>query len=437
MTTDPLMMACVGDVSGMVRGKGFPVSAFEKRVEKGVGWTPTNVQITCFDTIADSPYGSLGDLVLWPERTSFRTVRLGEAEGPEERYVLGDIAHLDGTPWECCLRSMLKRALADLEALTGWRLVSTFEHEFMFAGGRSAGAAFSLSGFRHRAGFGEAFMGALGQAGIVPDSFLREYGPGQYEVTVDPAEGVEAADQAMMLRELARATAALFGEEVTFTPLIDPTAVGNGVHVHFSFLDRTGEPVMYDAAGRHGLSEKAGSFVAGILAHLDAILCLTAPSRISYGRLTPHRWSAAFNNLGDKDREASLRICPTSAKDGAGRARQFNVEYRAADAAANPHLALAALVMAGCQGIRDGLATPEATQEDLSLLDADALARRGYRRLPATLADALDRLEASATVRSWFPEGFADIYLAHKRGELAHLDGLSEEEACAAYAAVY
>ncbi|MGF6313168.1 hypothetical protein ABIB82_007199 [Bradyrhizobium sp. i1.8.4] len=52
--------------AGKVRGKAFPAAQFDKRAKRGIGWTPTNVQITCFDTIAESPFGSLGDLVLIP-----------------------------------------------------------------------------------------------------------------------------------------------------------------------------------------------------------------------------------------------------------------------------------------------------------------------------------------------------------------------------------
>ena len=42
-----------------------------------------------------------------------------------------------------------------------------------------------------------------------------------------------------------------------------------------------------------------------------------------------------------------------------------------------------------------------------------------------------------AEVRSWFPPGFVDIYLAHKRDEIAYLADMSEEQACAAYEEVY
>ncbi len=431
-----LMMACVGDISGQVRGKGFPVAHLARRVARGIGWTPTNIQITCFDTIAPSPYGSFGDVVLWPDPASeLRVVLPGRASA--EHVVLGDITELDGAPWTCCLRSLLRRTLERLTERTGLQLRAAFEHELTMKGEAAAGPAFSLTGFRAAQPFAEMLLGALDQAGITADSFLREYGRRQYEVTLEPCDALRAADQAMLLRELTRAVAALHGQSVTFSPLVDPAGVGNGVHIHMSLWDAEGRPATHDPGGRHGLSGVAGAFVAGILAHMPALVALTAPSVVSYARLTPHRWSAAFNNLAVQDREAGVRICPVSERDEAGRTRQFNFEYRAADAAANPHLALAALVAAGLQGIDDRLPTPEATVEDLSLLDVATLHRRGLRRLPASLDEALRELAADRTLQGWLPPGLVDIYVAHKRAEIEHIGGRTLEEICAAYAEVY
>jgi glutamine synthetase len=436
VTGEPLVYACVGDISGKVRGKGFPAARLPDRLRRGVGWTPTNVQITCFDTIAASPYGSFGDVVLWPRPETEVRVSLGEGR-PLEHFLLGDVTHTDGRPWEGCLRTILRATLERFTARTGLSVVAAFEHEFMLKGDGPAGAAFSLDGFRRAKRFGETLMGALRDAGMAPDSFLREFGRRQHEVTVEPAPALRAADQALVLRELAHAAALACGEAVTFTPLADPGGVGNGVHVHFSFQDGGGAPATYDPAGPHGLSPVAGSFAAGILRHMPALVALTAPSLVSYARLVPHRWSAAFNNLADRDREAGIRICPTSARDEAGKARQFNLEYRAADAAANPHLALAALVAAGLQGIEEGLPAPAATSEDLSLLAPDALAARGLRRLPGSLEAALAELVADAAARSWLPDGFVELYRAHKEGEIAALAGRSEAEVCRAYAEAY
>ncbi|WP_457941364.1 hypothetical protein [Mesorhizobium sp. 10J20-29] len=294
-----------------------------------------------------------------------------------------------------------------------------------------------MAGFVERRQFGEALVSALEMGGLVPDTFMKEYGVNQYEVTNGPDRGLRAADAAVILRELTRITAGRFGEEVTFTPIRDAAGVGNGVHIHMSFLDGAGAPATHSGDHPSGMSALTGSFVAGVLKYLDSIVALTAPSAISYLRLTPHRWSAAYNNLGFHDREAAVRICPVSAKDPQDIARQYNFEFRAADAAASPHLALAAIVHARVQGIEERLPAPAPTEEDLSLLPADILQARGSVRLPESLEEALARMEANATVRGWFSGDLVSVYADHKRGELAHLEGMDKTARCAAYESVY
>jgi len=436
MNPEPLIFAATCDLSGKVRGKAFPADQLERRVVRGVGWTPTNVQITCFDVIAESPFGALGDLLLIPDITADFRADLGEAG--VERIMLGDIVELDGKPWAFCTRSLLKDAVARLQRVAGVRLVAAFEHEFQFRGTPVVlNQAYGREGFELQRRFCETLMGLLKDAGFVPDSIMKEYGANQYEVTISPEVGVRAADAAVILRELARSVARHLGESVTFTPIRDATSVGNGVHIHMSFVDATGEAVTHDENGPCGMSEIASAFAAGVLKYLDSIVALTAPSAISYLRLTPHRWSAAYNNLGLRDREAALRICPVVAADPAGAARQFNIEYRVADAAACPHLALAAIAHAGVQGIEEGLSAPVATEEDLSLLSPEALAERGLTRLPETLEVALDRMLANRIVTGWFPESFAAVYAAHKRAEIAHVAGMDTVARLAAYEETY
>ncbi len=429
-----LTMACTSDFSGLVRGKGFATSDLDKKVAGGIGWTPTNVQITCFDSIAESVYGALGDLVLRPDPESL--VNAGLPDGRLMSFLLGDIEDLQGRPWECCTRHILKAALADLKAACGLELRATFEHEFMMPGGRGT-RGFSLDGFLERQDFAEALFAALAQADIAPDSFLREYGPDQMEITLPPRDALGAADDATILREITRAVARSMQLRATFSPLCASDVVGNGVHVHLSLWEADGTPVTHAPEGQDGLSGAASAFVAGILRHANAVTALTAPSAVSYQRLVPHRWSAAFNNLGAQDREAAIRICPVSATTPEARARQFNVEFRAADAAASPYLALAALVIAGTIGLREGLAASPATVEDLSLLSPADLAARGFKRLPEDLGAAIAALQADTVFRKALPERMPDIYAAHKMGELAYLDGMTQAQVFEAYATTY
>jgi glutamine synthetase len=73
----------------------------------------------------------------------------------------------------------------------------------------------------------------------------------------------------------------------------------------------------------------------------------------------------------------------------------------------------------------------------LVLRSETELAARGLRRLPTSLAQALDALEADAVAKSWWPPLLLDVYLKHKRGEIKLLEGLDPEEQAARYARVY
>lgn len=429
-----LVFVGTSDLSGVMRGKSFPAGDWAKRARRGVGWTPTNVQITCFDSISESPFGSFGDLVLVPDEDS----RFVLEDGHRLDFVLGDIQSLEGEPWAFCTRSLARRALEEFHALTGARVQGAFEHEFQLRDQPPRpGDAFGFKGFRDGQPWAEAYLDALQAAGCKPDTFMKEFGPGQYEVTMKPALGLAAADNAAVLRLLTHDVLQRHGLTPSFAPILDPDSVGNGLHVHLSFLDDDGVALTHDDSDPHGMSRLTRHFIGGVLKYLDQILAILAPSDVSYLRLTPHRWSAAYNNLGYRDREASVRICPVTAKDPESVARQYNFEIRAADSAASPHLTLAALVFAGTQGVRDETEPPPPAQEDLSLLDPKTLAEKGVRRLPTSLAEALEALGGSNAARGWFGDDFVDLYLGHKMGELVQLDGLDWSAKCARYAEVY
>ncbi|MEM8631659.1 MAG: glutamine synthetase family protein [Pseudomonadota bacterium] len=430
-----LIFVCAPDIAGKLRGKAFPSDQLELRLTRGVGWTPTNVQITCFNVIAESPFGALGDLLLIPDGGTVVEAVFGDRT---ERFMLGDIVTLDGAPWDLCTRAILRSALDRLEQVGGVRLLAAFEHEFQIKGSPAvAGEAYGRAGFEAQRDLCETLVDQLTAAGLSADSIMKEYGPNQYEVVIGPEDGQRAADAAVIVRELTRSTARHLGDVATFAPILDPASVGNGAHIHMSFLDETGAPVAHDPNRPHGMSQLTGAFCAGVLKYLDSILALTAPSVVSYLRLTPNRWSAAYNNLGLNDREAALRLCPVTPLDPASLSRQFNIEFRAGDAAACPHLALAAIVHAGCAGIEEGLAAPDPTEENLSHASAQSLKDRGFVRLPTSFDDALDRFAANDTVKSWFPDPFAGVYVAHKKAEIAHVADMDPRAQCDAYAETY
>ena len=136
-----MLHLCTSDISGKLRGKAVPARVADDGRLARVGWTPTNVQITCFDDIADSPYGALGDLALCGDLGTRARIDFGDG-GPVEDFALGDMVHLDGQPWECCTRAILRAALEPrLRASSGLTLAGAFEHELPICPGAAARTA--------------------------------------------------------------------------------------------------------------------------------------------------------------------------------------------------------------------------------------------------------------------------------------------------------
>lgn len=426
------------DIAGITRGRSFAAGQLDDYLRKGVGWVPANLALTPFDEIAEAnPWGSAGDLRLMADPESQVRVTCLPDATPLHFYH-ADITDLGGNPWDCCVRSFLKRTLDEFEREAGLKVIAAVEQEFQLLGVDWPEApSFSLRAQRRADPFGPLLMTALEEAGAEPETFLPEYGKDQFEITCRAADALSAADRGATIRIVAKEVAALFGWHASFAPKTSPDGVGNGVHLHVSFTDLKGNPATFDPSRPGRLSAVAGSFAAGVIRHLPAIAAFTAPSVLSYMRLVPHHWSAAYTCLGEKNREATLRICPTLDLAGSNPARQFNMEYRAADGCASPHLSLAVVLKAGLEGIRAGLDQPPLVNSDPSELSAEEQRRLGIRRLPESLAEALDTLAADKVVSGWFAKDFLDCYVAMKRKEIGIVEGLSADGLCARYAAVY
>lgn len=438
----PLVNIVTTDLGAVTRGRPLSEDRLKKAVKTGIGWVPANLCLTPFNTIADpNPWGSAGDLRILPDLDARYATSLTGSETALD-IVMGDIVELDGSPWSGCSRTQLKEALDALKAVTGLSLVAAFEQEFLLRPNladptRIAPHAFSIEALRSADPFAPRLAACLEEAGIEPEMVLAEYGVDQFEVTCAPADGLVAADRAVAIREITREVARNLDARACFAPKPMLDSVGNGVHIHFSLFDREGEHATYDPARPGGLSETAAAFCAGVLKHLPAIVALTASSVSSYYRLAPHNWSSSYTWLGERDREATLRICPTVTIGGRDPAKQFNIEFRAADATANPYLALAAIVRAGLAGIEQKLPAAPIVSGDPSLMSDSELAEKGLRRLPETLEAALAALEGDATVCNWLPPKLLESFLAVKRAEIALMQDKDKQSICALYGERY
>lgn len=421
MLNEELAFIGTCDLAAHVRGKGLPARDLESRRRTGVGWTPSNLMLSAVGPIWETPFGTAGDLMIVPDMTT--QARVDFADGsPAEHLILGDIRMPDGAAWACCPREFLRRAVEVLRG-QGVEMIAAFEQELVYQGveGRP-GDPYSLSAFRRAGGFGGTLVAALRAAGLEPESFLAEFGAAQYEVSVAPNPPLRAADEAVITREMARAVALRMGGRAVFSPMPVADGTGNGVHIHFSFRDTAGSPITHDRSDALGLSSVARRFCAGVLAHMPALCAITAPAPVSYFRLTPNRWAPTAIDIRAQDRGAALRVCPVFAPDNEDEAAQrFNIEFRVADAAASPYLALGALIFAGADGLRCGMDLPEGAPAPL----------------PQSLGEAVDALAGDPPASGWMGATLFDAYLRFKRAEISHVHDMSAGELCALYADIY
>ncbi|UPW02238.1 glutamine synthetase [Halorussus gelatinilyticus] len=261
-----------------------------------------------------------------------------------------------------------------------------------------------------------AAVDALKAQDVAVEKYYPEYAAGKHEIVTDHEPGVRAADHHVLLRETVESVARDRGYRATFLPKPFDHST-NGCHVHLSLWDtaiagrRPNENAFHDP-DCDGLSDTARRFVAGVLDHAPALVALAAPTVNSYARLRPQIGAAAFVCWGRGNREALVRIPAPEPGDGGASTR---LEFRAADNTANPYLALLGLLAAGKDGIERDLEPPEPVSADPGNLPAGERADRGIERLPRTLGQALDALEADSVLRAALGTDLFETYLEVKR----------------------
>ncbi len=203
---------------------------------------------------------------------------------------------------------------------------------------------------------------------------------GQMEIETSLGPVAAAADHAVYVRYVLRCLAERRDLRVTFMPKPFVDEAGNGWHVH-QMLRADDRNLFHDPAGPAGLSRTALAWIGGILEHGRALAAFTNPTTNSYKRLTPGFEAPTSLTFGLADRTAAIRV-PRWA-----RGEDTRIEYRSADFSGNPYLVLAAILVAGLDGIEKDV---DPVAEGWG---PDAARANGASSLPASLDEALDALE--------------------------------------------
>ncbi len=372
------------DNGGVTRGKATNIKFLHNRITDGIGLTVAMQAMNMLDQLAPvEGMGPVGEIRLVPDPDTF--VLLPYA--PRSAAMTVDMLKQDGTPWEACPRTFLKRQITAC-AEAGFVVQAAFEDEFILAVKNPDGTfapldeslCFSGVGMTTAADVMDAIIAALESQGIEIDQYYPGIRPRSARVAHPACPALAAADRQVYYRETVRNVAYQHGLYASLAPKPFPNQAGNGAHIHFSLWDPEGKTnLMYDAADRYGVSQLGYHFIAGVLEHLPALLALTCPSFNSYRRLQPHFWSSAYTAWGPDNREGAVRLPSQFRSDMAA---STNAELKACDSSSNPYLALGGLLAAGLDGVKRKLAPGRANPDRSRKLQRCRAGTHGNSPLP-------------------------------------------------------
>jgi len=398
------------DTHGIARSKLVPARHVARFAEEGL-----NVLLgqLGFDAQAGVAPGTgyleeLGfpDSRIFPDPTTFRVLPWLEATA----RLICEPHFYDGRPAGAAPRYVARRQLEALEAL-GYKMRTGYEYEFYLRDAATGEPPYP--GIQIFATLRNEFDGAFTHQ-IIRDlqavdvdiiTSNAEYGPGQQEINFAPEWGIASADAAFSFKHGVKEIARQHGYVASFMtkPYGDQSASGCHFH-HALYRLSDGGNAFDDPNGPDGLSVVARQFIAGQLAHTPALTALYAPTVNCAKRYKLYSFAPTNATWGLENRTVGIRIKGI-------RGRNTHVENRIPCAASNPYLVLAGTVAAGLDGIRKGLEPP-------APVAGIAYGMSGVTDLPATLAEALNALEADEVLRAALGEEFVKLFVAVKRYEI-------------------
>lgn len=401
------------DLHGTARGKEFPLKLLKNVVEDGATFCVANLT----DGLASNPTNAPGQAPDrgYPDmraRPLFATLARLPWD-PEVAWMLADVEDGQG-PVAHAPRALLRRVV-ERYAQRGWQAIVGPELEFFLLRATEDGhferyidknsMVYTAGKRSDPLGVVREMLVAADEMGLLATAANHEFARGQYELNLLHSEALDAADRTFRFKTLAKEVAERHNVLATFMGRPFNDDGGSGFHLHMSLNDRRGTNLFVDQDAIDGLSELARQFLAGVLEHAPALMAFLAPTINAYKRLLPDSLVPTAANWAYDNRTSFVRV-------PAERGRATRLEMRAADASANPYLAIAVLLLAGLDGIERSLEPPAPVAGDVSV---GALVGQP---LPRSLEASLAALRADTVLSAALGEPLINAFCAMKEVEI-------------------
>jgi glutamine synthetase len=411
------------DSAGVFRAKQTSVDRAGVFAGPGLGASPVWVIFCIDDGIAFTPrFGAVGDMRLRADLDAVVKLGDGAAWAPLE------LADQEGEPMGFDPRGAVRRQQAAAEA-DGVETLAATEIEFCAFSADDqhvaghGGPAYGLAPLLEQSAFVDDVHASFEHAGIGVEQLHAEYGPGQFEISIAPQSPMRAADHNVVARILLCRAARRNGLRLSFSPRAFAEGVGNGAHVHLSFV-REDKPLLSGGTGPYGLTDEGEAIVAGYATTLPEAIGAFAPSLLSGLRLQPSHWSGVYACWGLENREAAVRFVAGTP----GNVRGASVEVKCIDASANPYVVYAMLTGIARRSLAARPVLPPETTTDPATLTQEERDAKGIVLMENRQSAMLDLLERSSVANDILGDELIEALIAVRRHEAELAERMSVED---------
>ncbi|MER2064481.1 MAG: type I glutamate--ammonia ligase, partial [Alkalibacterium sp.] len=383
------------DILGIIKNVEVPVSQIEKVLDGKMMFDGSSIE--GFVRVHESDMYLRPDLDTWMvfpwEIETFKNGKVAR--------LICDIANPDGSSFMGDPRSNLKRVMEEAKEMgfnsfnlgpePEFFLFKLNDNQDITEKLNDKGGYFDLAPTDLAENCRRDIVLELEDLGFEIEASHHEAAPGQHEIDWKYADAVEACDNIQTFKLIVKTVARKYGLHATFMakPLFGIN--GSGMHCNMS-LFKEGVNAFYDAEKERQLSQTAYHFLAGLLHHAPAYTAITNPTVNSYKRLVPGYEAPVYIAWSEGNRTPMIRI-------PASRGASTRLEVRSVDPTANPYLALAVMLKAGLDGIKNEWLPPEETCDNIYEMNEHELEEHGIKSLPTSLHSALKVLKENSVMK--------------------------------------
>lgn len=398
------------DLFGTIKNVEVPITQLDKLLDNKLMFDGSSIE--GFVRIEES------DMYLYPDLSTWMIFPWSTDRGKIAR-VICQVYRPNGEPYAADPRNNLIRVLGDMKkaGFTSFNIGPEPEF-FLFKMDENGdptlhlndkGSYFDMAPMDLGENCRREIVLTLEEMGFDVEAAHHEVAPGQHEIDFKYADALAAADNIQTFKLVVKTVARKYGLYATFMPKPLSGINGSGMHLNMSLFNDKGN-TFYDKDGELEISQEAYYFLGGLLKHARSFTAVCNPIVNSYKRLVPGYEAPVYVAWSGSNRSPLIRI-PSA------RGNSTRLELRSVDPTANPYLAIACVLEAGLDGLRNKTEPEHSIDRNIYRMDAEERQQSHITNLPDTLHNALKDLSADETMKKALGEHLYNSFIEAKNLE--------------------